>query len=157
MYLGVAHIYQLTSHYLKDQRGLGRQDSLTNVLKFVRHTQAFLSSPEIRGDWQQQRLRRYFCGIVEKLFDGLSNLQSSDRFIPANTHLTLYRLCEEWCQCGSQSERVKHRLIEMQTAATVGFPDPQLKAGAITQFQTETRLLSHAAAAAMAGGDSAGW
>ena len=50
----------------------------------------------------------------------------------------------------SQSERVKHRLIEMQTAATVGFPDPQLKAGAITQFQTETRLLSHAAAAAMA-------
>ncbi|KAI5120892.1 hypothetical protein M0805_002992 [Coniferiporia weirii] len=150
LYLAVAHIYQLTAHHLKDQRGVGRQDSLTNVLKFVRHTQAFLSSPEIRSDWQQQRLRRYFCGIVERLFDGLSSLQSSDRFIPAHTHLTLYRLCEEWCQCGSQSERVKQRLITMQTAATAGFPDPQQKASAIAQFQTETRLLSHAAAGAMA-------
>ncbi|KAH8116120.1 cell morphogenesis N-terminal-domain-containing protein [Phellopilus nigrolimitatus] len=138
LYLAVAHIYQLTAHYLKDQRGVGRQDSLTNVLKFVRITQAYLSNPEIRSDWQQQRLRRYFCGI------------SSDRFIPAQTHLTLYRLCEEWCQCGSQSERVKQRLITMQIAATAGFPEPQQKAGAIAQFQTETRLLSHAAAGAMA-------
>ena len=44
----------------------------------------------------------------------------------------------------SQSERVKHRLIEMQTAAAIGFPDPQLKAGAIIQIKTETGLLSHA-------------
>lgn len=149
-YLAVAHIYQLTAHHLKDQRGVGRTDSLTNVLKFVRHTQAFLSNPETRKDWQQQRLRRYFCGIVEQLFDGLSSLQSSDRFIPAHMHLTLYRLCEEWCQCGSQSESVKQRLVTMQTAATAGFPDPQQKAAAIAQFQTETRLLSHAACGAMA-------
>ncbi|KAL5476804.1 TAO3 [Sanghuangporus weigelae] len=149
-YLAVAHIYQLTAHHLKDQRGVGRTDSLTNVLKFVRHTQAFLSNSETRKDWQQQRLRRYFCGIVEQLFDGLSSLQSSDRFIPAHMHLTLYRLCEEWCQCGSQSESVKQRLVTMQTAATAGFPDPQQKAAAIAQFQTETRLLSHAACGAMA-------
>ena len=44
----------------------------------------------------------------------------------------------------SQSERVKHRLIEMQTAAAIGFPDPQLRAGAIIQIKTETGLLSHA-------------
>lgn len=150
LYLAVAHIYQLTARFLNDQRGMARQDSLTNVLKFVRHTQAFLSSPEIRGDWQQQRLRRYFCGIVERLFDGLSSLQSSDRFIPAHMHLTLYRLCEEWCQCGNQSDRVKQRLVAMQTAATVGFPEPQQKAGAVERFQTETKQLSHAAAGAMA-------
>ena len=150
LYLAVAHIYQLTAHYLKDQRGVGRQDSLTNVLKFVRHTQTFLSNPDVREDWQQQRLRRYFCGIVEQLFDGLSSLQSSDRFIPARMHLSLYRLCEEWCQCGSQSDEVKMRLIKMQTAATVGCPDAQYKATAIEKFQTETRLLSHAASGAMA-------
>ncbi|TDL24591.1 hypothetical protein BD410DRAFT_896782 [Rickenella mellea] len=150
LYLAVAHIYQITAHYLKDQRGAGRQDSLTNVLKFVRHTQAFLSSYDIRGDWQQQRLRRYFCGIVEHLFDGLSSLQSSDRFIPPNMHLTLYRLCEEWCQCGTQSTAVKQRLVAMQTAATAGYLEPQLKASAIERFQTETVLLSHAAVGAMA-------
>lgn len=150
LYLAVAHIYQLTARYMKDQRGVDRQDTLTNVLKFVKNTQVFLSSPEIRGDWQMQCMRRYFCGIVEQLFDGLSNLQSSDRFVPAHTHLTLYRLCEEWCQCGSQSDRVKQRLVAMQTAATAGFPDPQQKAEAIERFQTETRSLSHAASGAMA-------
>lgn len=150
LHLAVAHIHHLTSHYLKEHRGAGRQDSLTHVLKFVRHTQSFLSIQDIRNDWQQQRLRRYFCGIVERLFDGLASLQSSDRFIPANMHLTLYRLCEEWCQCGSQSDRVKQRLVHMQTEATAGFPDPQQKAAAIAHFQTETKLLSHAAAGAMA-------
>lgn len=150
LYLAVAHIYHLTAHHLKDQRGIARQDSLTNILKFVRHTQTFLSSPDVRRDWQQQRLRRFFCGIVERVFDGLASLQSSDRFIPTNMHLTLYRLCEEWCQCGTQSDRVKQRLISMQTDATVGYMDPQQKALAIEKFQTETRLLSHAAVGAMA-------
>jgi hypothetical protein len=120
------------------------------VLKFVRHTQAFLSAAGVRQDWQQQRLRRYFCGIVERLFDGLATLQSSDRFISPNMHLTLYRLCEDWCQSGNQSDRVKQQLIEMQTSATTGFSDPQQKASAIAQFQTETKLLSHAAIGAMA-------
>lgn len=150
LYLAVAHIYQLTAHHLKDQRGMARQDSLTNILKFVRHTQAFLSSPDIRKDWQQQQLRRYFCGIVERVFDGLATLQSSDRFIPPSMHLTLYRLCEEWCQCGTQSEKVKQRLISMQTDVVLGYVDPQQKGTAVERFQTETRLLSHAAVGAMA-------
>ena len=150
VHFAVAHIYQLTAHHLKHQRWVARQDSLTNVLKFVRHTQSFLSAHDVRRDWQQQRLRRYFCGIVERLFEGLATLQSSDRFIPANMHLALYRLCEDWCQCGSQSERVKQQLIEMQTSATTGFADPQAKAAAIAQFQTETKLLSHASTGAMA-------
>ncbi len=150
LYLAVAHIYQLTACYLKVQRGMDRQDSLTNVLKFVRHTQSFLSAPEMRNDWQQQRLRRYFCGIVEQLFDGLNALQATDRFIPTNMHLTLYRLCEEWCQCGNQSDRVRQRLVAMQMAATAGFAEPSQKAGAIERFQTETKLLSNAAAGAMA-------
>ena len=150
LYLAVAHIYQLTAHHLKDQRGIARQDSLTNILKFVRHTQAFLSSSDVRKDWQQQQLRRYFCGIVERVFDGLASLQSSDRFIPANMHLTLYRLCEEWCQCGTQTEAIRQRLISMQTEATMGYIDPQQKALAIEKFQTETRMLSHAAVGAMA-------
>ena len=41
-------------------------------------------------------------------------------------------------------------LIEMQMGATAGFTDSQQKAAAIEKFQTETRLLSHAAVGAMA-------
>ncbi|OCH93344.1 hypothetical protein OBBRIDRAFT_885610 [Obba rivulosa] len=146
----VARIYYLTAHLLRDQRSSGKQISLTHVLKYIRNVQTFLSSPEHRDLFSLQRLRRYFCGTVERLFDGLATLKDSDRFIPPNIHLALYNLCEEWCQLGKQSESVKRRLVEMQTAAARAYSDPTDQAELIQRFQTETRALSNAAVGAMA-------
>ncbi|KAH9018690.1 cell morphogenesis N-terminal-domain-containing protein [Lactarius hengduanensis] len=150
LYTAVARIYFLTAHYLQDQRSPVRQATLSPVLRFVRNTQAFLTSPESRDSFKLQRLRRYFCGTVERLFDGLSGLSDTDRFIPAKTHLSLYRLCEEWCQLGHQSEIVKQRLIYMQRSATGAVSSPSERGEAVILFQRETKLLSKAATAAMA-------
>lgn len=150
LYTAVARIYFLTAHYLQDQRSPVRQAALSPVLRFVRNTQAFLTSPESRDNFKLQRLRRYFCGTVERLFDALSSLSDTDRFIPAKTHLSLYRLCEEWCQLGHQSEIVKQRLIYMQRSATEAVSSPSERGEAVILFQRETKLLSKAATAAMA-------
>ncbi|KAG7091886.1 hypothetical protein E1B28_008287 [Marasmius oreades] len=147
LHSAVARIYYLTSVNLKHQRSAGRQAALSNVLKFVRNTQSFLTTPEMRDNHTLQRLRRYFCGTVERLFDGLGTLKDSDRFIPSNMHLSLYRLCEEWCQFGPQPESVKQRLVYMQkmaAAETSGGSDT-----AMEHFQEETLLLSYAAVGAM--------
>ncbi|KZT10303.1 uncharacterized protein LAESUDRAFT_755809 [Laetiporus sulphureus 93-53] len=146
----VARIYYLTAHMLEDQRSSGKQTALTHVLKYVRNMQAFLLAPEHRDLFSLQRLRRYFCGTVQRLFDGLATLNDSDRFIPPNIHLALYRLCEEWCQFGKQSENVTRRLIIMQTAAGKSLTDPADQAEIIQRFQTETKALSYAAVGAMA-------
>ncbi|KAJ7599265.1 cell morphogenesis N-terminal-domain-containing protein [Mycena floridula] len=149
LHSAVARIYYLTAHLLQQQRSIGRQTALTNVLKFVRNTQAFLTSSEMRDNYTLQRLRRYFCGTVERLFDGLSSLMDSDRFIPSHMHLTLYRLCEEWCLLGPQSEIVKQRLTLMERAAASG--TPQVEASeAIDRFREETRMLSFASVGALA-------
>lgn len=150
LFTAVARIYFLTSHYLRDQRCGVRQAALSPVLRFVRNTQTFLTAPESRDNFKLQRLRRFFCGTVERLFDGLSSLNDTDRFIPAKTHLSLYRLCEEWCQIGHQSEVVKQRLIYMQRSATQAVSTPSERADAVVLFQKETKLLSRAATAAMA-------
>ncbi|KAI0305309.1 cell morphogenesis N-terminal-domain-containing protein [Multifurca ochricompacta] len=150
LYTAVARIYFLTAHYLQDQRSPVRQAALSPVLRFVRNTQSFLATPESRDNFKLQRLRRYFCGTVERLFDGLSSLSDTDRFIPAKMHLSLYRLCEEWCQLGHQSEIVKQRLIYTQRSATEAVSTPSERGEAVTLFQKETKLLSKAAAAAMA-------
>ena len=148
LHSAVARIYYLTAHFLQHQRSSGRQAALANVLKFVRNTQAFLTAPEMRDNYTLQRLRRYFCGTVERLFDGLATLKDSDRFIPANMHLTLYRLCEEWCQFGPQPDAVKQRLIFMQRAAT---SDLRADTGeSVERFQSETLSLSYAAVGALA-------
>jgi hypothetical protein len=80
----------------------------------------------------------------------MATLKDSDRFIPPKIHLSLYRLCEEWCQFGKQSDTVKRRLILMQKSAATGAPEPQLQAEAIERFQTETKQLSAAAVGALA-------
>jgi hypothetical protein len=144
LYTAVARIYYLTAHFLQDPRLPSRQAVLAHVLKFVRQTQTFLAAPEIRNRYPLQRLRRYFCGTVEKLFDGLASLKDSDRFVPPNMHLSLYRLVEEWCQFGAQSTTVKQRLVDMQTKAASTGDSPQMMADNIERFQTQTKKLSRA-------------
>jgi hypothetical protein len=150
LFTAVARIYFLTAHYLQDQRCPVRQAALAPILRFVRSTQSFLTSTESRDNFKLQRLRRYFCGTVERLFDGLCTVSDTDRFIPAKTHLSLYRLCEEWCQLGHQSETAKQRLVYMQRSATEAVSSPSERGEAVVLFQKETKLLSKAATAAMA-------
>ncbi len=149
LHSAVARIYYLTAHYLPQQRSMGRQAALANVLKYIRNTQAFLTSSENRDNHAYHRLRRYFCGIVERVFDGLSALEGSERFIPGNMHLALYRLCEEWCTLGPQTDASRQRLITMQRAAAMEVPQSETSA-AMETFQRETQLLSHAAVGALA-------
>jgi hypothetical protein len=146
-YTAVARVYFLTAHHLQSQRSAQRQTTLTHVLKFVRYTQSFLAHPEVREWAELQRLRRYFCGILEQLFDGLATISDSDRFIPSHMHLSLYRLCEEWCQFGAQSTVVKQRLVAMQMDAARAEVAQREN---IERFQTETRRLSNAAVGALA-------
>ncbi|KAJ6497024.1 cell morphogenesis N-terminal-domain-containing protein [Mycena vitilis] len=149
LYSAVARIYYLTAHYLQQQRSTGRQAALANVLKFVRNTQAFLTAADMRDNFTLQRLRRYFCGTVERLFEGLASLTDSDRFIPPNMHLSLYRLCEEWCQFGPQTEGVKQRLILMQRAAASSSTSDVDVNQSVKRFQHETLLLSYASVGAL--------
>ena len=147
---GLARIYFVTADLLQDQRFSGKQAALTYVLKYIRNMQTLLVSGDYRDRFDLQRLRRYFCGTVERLFYALGTLKDSDRFIPSNLYLILYTMCEEWCQLGKQSEDVKKRLVHMQTNAAKSYTDPASQAEAIQIFQTETRGLSNAAVGAMA-------
>ncbi|KAF8962299.1 cell morphogenesis C-terminal-domain-containing protein [Flammula alnicola] len=144
LHSAVARIYCLTVHLLQQQRSSARQTALSNILKFVRNTQAFLSAPEMRDNPTLHRLRRYFCGIVEQLFNELATLKDSDRFIPPHMHLSLYRLCEEWCQVGPQSELAKKRLEAMQRAVESAEREN------MQRFRHETSALSHASVGALA-------
>lgn len=146
----VARIYYLTAPLLQHQKLLAKQEALSHALKFVRNTQAFLMASENRDNYSHQRLRRYFCGLIERLFDALAAIPDSDRFTPPNIHLVLYRLIEEWCQYGPQSESTRQRFILMQRAAAAATNDPQAESDAGERFQHETKLLSSSTIGALA-------
>jgi len=147
LHAAVARIYSLTAHLLQQQRSSARQAALSNILKFVRNTQTYLTAPDVIDNPSLHRLRRYFCGIIEQLFKELTNLKDSDRFIPSHMHLSLYRLCEEWCQIGPQSESAKRRLTVMQRTVEAG--DPNGNRESAQKFRHESALLSHASIGAL--------
>ncbi|KZT36733.1 hypothetical protein SISSUDRAFT_926525 [Sistotremastrum suecicum HHB10207 ss-3] len=150
LYTAVAHIYQLTSPFVKLSVDSGDTDSLRLVLQFVRETRQFLSNPDLRSDSELQSLRRHFCGVIQSLFDGLTRIRDSDRFMPSNVRLQLYRLCEEWCRIGYISDTAKARNMAMQSSALQGWPDQLHKERALELFELESSSLSDAAACAMA-------
>ncbi|KAH9477954.1 Cell morphogenesis protein PAG1 [Psilocybe cubensis] len=144
LHSAVARIYCLTSHMLHQQRSSA---VLANILKFVRNTQTFLSGTDTRDNPSLHRLRRYFCGIVERLFNELATLKDSDRFIPSHMHISLYRLCEEWCQVGPPTESFKKRLNAMQRTVEAG--DPNTARERLQKFRQDSASLSHAAVGAL--------
>ncbi|KAH0834852.1 hypothetical protein J3R83DRAFT_10475 [Lanmaoa asiatica] len=132
LHSAVGRIYHLTAPHLHSLKSSSKPDALFHALKFVRNTQAFLLAPENRDNYSSQRLRRYFCGLVERLFDGSEDLPETDG-TPPNIHLSLYRTCEEWCQYGPQNESAKTRRSQ----------------DAGERFQHETKMLSHASVGAL--------
>jgi len=139
LHTAVAQVYQLTAHFIKYPRALEDPTALTLLLGFVRGTTQFLRNPSTREDLELQRLRRFFCGVVENLFDGLSTVgeEDSQRWLSENQRLSLYRLCEEWCFYGAESNRVPGR-IRSESASGSQY------------YILETEQLSAAAAGAMA-------
>ncbi|CCA66737.1 hypothetical protein PIIN_00418 [Serendipita indica DSM 11827] len=105
LHTAVAHVYQLTAHFIKSPRALDDPSALNLLLGFVRETATFLRNPNIKLEMEHQLLRRYFCGVIENVFDGLSSIgeENSRRWLSPNQRLNLYRLCEEWCPFSSLS------------------------------------------------------
>ncbi|KDQ10267.1 hypothetical protein BOTBODRAFT_178297 [Botryobasidium botryosum FD-172 SS1] len=151
LHTAVVRVYSLTSHFILDPRTLADQGAISLILQFVRETQTFLSNSQIRDDWEFSRLRRYFCGVVGRLFEALSlsPRKDWDRFMPPLMRLTLFRICEDWCTFGASPATLK-RIDAMREAAPEGFFDYENKRSAMEHFEKEIALLSPAAAAAMA-------
>ncbi len=139
LHTAVAQVYQLTAHFIKYPRALEDPTALTLLLGFVRATTLFLRNPSTREDLELQRLKRFFCGVVENLFDGLSAVgeEDSQRWLSENQRLSLYRLCEEWCLYGRDPNRTRRR-FGSESANGSQF------------YIMETEYLSAAAAGAMA-------
>ncbi|KAH8818561.1 cell morphogenesis N-terminal-domain-containing protein [Flagelloscypha sp. PMI_526] len=149
LHSAIARIYWHTAPYLHEQRGMSRQTTLVHVLKFVRTTQTFLVAPDTRDDPGLHRLRRYFCGVVERLLDAMSATKDFDRLMQQHTQLALYRLCEEWCLLGPQTDVVKHRMDDMLRAAVSGYRQADV-AEVKERFNNDSLALSYASIGALA-------
>lgn len=102
--------------------------------------------PEVQMDWQLTRLRRYFCHIVEQLFNVPHDILRE--VIPTRSYLALYRLIENWCPYGQPGYR--DRIKEINSLISSKSRVSQDHKTAIERFHREEQVLVPSATSAMA-------
>ncbi|KAI8602189.1 cell morphogenesis N-terminal-domain-containing protein [Dissophora ornata] len=99
----IAHILDLTAPLLRNP-ALVHDEHITFSLKgYVRETLIFLLDTEVQHEWEYVKLRTHFCGFVCHLYNGISQIGSSETIMPFDLRLALFRLFEDWCGHGPNS------------------------------------------------------
>ncbi|KAH6668642.1 cell morphogenesis N-terminal-domain-containing protein [Plectosphaerella plurivora] len=145
----ITHIYKLTSHFLKQSEVYQDEWVLNNLVNYTRDLKLFLMDGEVQMDWEFQKLRRHYCGLMEELFEGINRTEDPSRWMTFESRKSAFSLMEDWCGISPNQSRIRARedtmrqsLIEQQSHG---------ERGTITAaMEIEKRNLRTAALSAMA-------
>jgi hypothetical protein len=151
LWTAVAHVFRLISPLLLDAKSASHLANLSSSISFVKVTYTLLSDRSVKEDYDLQSLRRSFCVVVDNLTNALGKLDSSDRFLGEELRGAIFKLCYEWCHIGRRPDVAKARESQTLQAASDGYKGERDRAQYLDDLQAKTKLLSAAAAEAMAG------
>lgn len=93
----VAHVYKLTSSFLKSEVVLNDEWILNNLVNYTKDLRIFLNDAEVQMQWEFTKLRTHYCGLTEALFDGIANATEPMRWMSFQSRKAAFALMEEWC------------------------------------------------------------
>ncbi|OTB08179.1 hypothetical protein M426DRAFT_52397, partial [Hypoxylon sp. CI-4A] len=145
----LTHVYKLTCHFLKEPEVYGNDWILNNLCTYAKDLKRFLMDGEVQMDWEFQKLRRHYCGLMEGLFEGINRTKDPSRWMTFEFRKSSFALMEEWCgfspnqmQIRQREDTMRQSLIDQQSLG---------ERGTITAaMEIEKRNLKTAALSAMA-------
>ncbi|KAK6077562.1 cell morphogenesis protein PAG1 [Seiridium cupressi] len=145
----LTHVYKLTSHFLKDPEVYQDEWILNNLCNFTKDLKLFLMDGEVQMDWEFQKLRRHYCGLMEELFEGIARTKDPSRWMTFESRKSSFSLMEDWCgfspnqpQIRQREESMRQSMIDQQSLS---------ERGTVTAaMEIEKRNLRTAALSAMA-------
>ncbi|KAF8463503.1 cell morphogenesis N-terminal-domain-containing protein [Kalaharituber pfeilii] len=146
----VTHVFQLTSHFLLHKEVYSDDWILQHLAHFIKEMKAFLSDPEVQTDWEYQKLRRYFCGLMEELYEGIMRTPNPRRWLPFEGRLSCFVLMQDWCGYGPNWEIVKQREEKMRRTLMTEHNNLNDQGRLTAAMEIEKRNLRTAALSAMA-------
>lgn len=146
----ITHILQLTSHFLAKEAILKDEWVLETVLSFLKDVKSFLSDDEVQVEWEYQRLRRFFCGLLEAVWEGLLASSDPSRWLPFEGRVSCFRLIEEWCNHGLYEAVAKEREDIMRQSIMDAYRDNRDRGALTASMEIEKRNVEFAALSAMA-------
>ena len=151
IWTAVAHVFRLISPLILDIKSSPHLANLSSMIGFVKVTYTMLSDPAVTEDYDLQSLRRSLCIVVDNLTTALGKLDSSARFFGDEFRGAIFKLCYEWCHIGRRPDVAKARESHLLQAAANAYRGDRDRAQYLDDLQAKTKLLSAAAADAMAG------
>ena len=145
----VAQVYRLTARFLQEPTVLKDDWILHNISTYTKDLMIFLNDAEIQNDWECQKLRRQYCGLMEELFDGINRTIDPSRYMAFESRKSAFTLMEDWCGYSpnqtqiAQREDNWHMALEHQQ-------DTRDKTNVTAAMEIEKRNLKTAALSAMA-------
>ena len=146
----VTQVYRLTSRFLRDPAVLQDEWILNNLSTYTKDLMIFLSDAEIQNDWECQRLRRYYCGLLEELYEGICRTQDSSRWMAFESRKSSFALMEDWCGYSPNQSRVSQREDNMRQNILDQHQDTGERTNVTAAIEREKRDLKTAALSAMA-------
>ncbi|EJT77748.1 cell morphogenesis protein PAG1 [Gaeumannomyces tritici R3-111a-1] len=105
----ITHVYKLTSHFLKDPTVIQDDWILSNLVTYAKDLKLFLMDGEVQMDWEFQKLRRHYCGLVEELFEGVKRTKDPTRWMTFEARKSAFALMEDWCGFSPNQTHIRHR------------------------------------------------
>jgi hypothetical protein len=145
----ITHVYRLTSHFLNDEDVYQDDWILNNLVVYTKDLKLFLMDGEVQMDWEFQKLRRHYCGLMEALFEGINRTKDPSRWMTFESRKSSFALMEEWCGFSPNQNQIMQREDNMRQSII----DQQNhgERGTVTAaMEIEKRNLRTAALSAMA-------
>ncbi|KAK7748840.1 Cell morphogenesis protein PAG1 [Cytospora paraplurivora] len=105
----ITHVYKLTSHFLKQPVVYQDEWILNNLVSYSKDLKLFLMDGEVQMDWEFQKLRRHYCGLMEELFEGINRTSDPSRWMTFEARKSSFTLMEEWCGFSPNQSQIRQR------------------------------------------------
>lgn len=105
----ITHVYRLTSHFLKEPDVYGDEWILNNLVTYTKDLKLFLMDGEVQTDWEFQKLRRHYCGLMEELFEGINRTSDPSRWMSFESRKSAFSLMEDWCGFSPNQNQIRVR------------------------------------------------
>lgn len=145
----ITHVFKLTSHFLKEPEVYQSEFYLSTLTSYTKDLKLFLMDGEVQMDWEFQKLRRHYCGLMEALFVGISKTDDPSRWLTFESRKSAFSLMEDWCGFSPNQTQIKAREDTMRQSL-IGQESLGERGVVSAAMEIEKRNLRTAALSAMA-------
>lgn len=148
--ISVMNVLELTARCLSNSECVNDKELMNTIMSYIKETKSFLGDTEVQTEWEYQRLRIYLCGLVDKLYQAIMELDDPTSLMSFETRLSLYKMFEEWCGYGASAKATQQREAIMIRDVLEQCKDPKEKASMTQLIEDERKAIESASLSAMA-------